>query len=91
VRLATVLTEYPLPVLLPPVTESRCGACDVCVKACPAGAPSGREWHAGLDRDEFFDAFRCREKCRELTARMIGKPVSICGICVSVCPRGRGK
>ncbi len=90
IRLATVLTEYPLDAGTP-VTGSRCGACEACVTACPAGAPSGREWHAGLDRDEFFDPFRCREKCLELTERRIGENISICGICVSVCPRGRGK
>ncbi|MBN1531309.1 MAG: epoxyqueuosine reductase [Spirochaetes bacterium] len=88
IRLATVLTEYPLE---PgePVTESRCGACTACVRACPAGAPSGRQWRAGLDRDEFFDPFKCREKCLELTERRIGQRISICGICVSVCPQGR--
>jgi epoxyqueuosine reductase len=37
VRLATVFTDLPLPAGRP-VSVGRCGACDLCVRACPAEA-----------------------------------------------------
>lgn len=88
-RLATVLVDY-LPEPLPaPVRESKCGACVLCVKACPAGALSGKLWNTAVDRDEFFDAFKCRDKCDELCLAATGVHQTICGICISVCPVGR--
>jgi len=91
IRLATVLIDKRPPLDSPPVEESRCGACSACVSACPAGAAGGGLWKAGVRREEFFDAFKCREKCRELSRKNIGADISLCGICVSVCPVGRGK
>ncbi len=89
VRLATVLTDMPLAPLGIPVRESRCGSCRKCVDACPAGAANGTVWKAGMDRGEFYDAFRCREKCRELSKARLDREISLCGICVSVCPFGK--
>lgn len=89
VRLATVLTDMPLVPLGVPVTESLCGRCRKCVDACPAGAANGTSWKAGMERDVFYDAFRCREKCRELSKTRLEREISLCGICVSVCPVGR--
>jgi epoxyqueuosine reductase len=89
IRLASVLLgETPLS-CPEPISESRCGSCDVCVRACPARAATGREWKAGLDRDEFFDAHKCRENCKMLSRLRLGEDVSLCGICVSLCPRGK--
>jgi epoxyqueuosine reductase len=88
-RLVTVLTDRPLVPLRPPVDSSRCGECEECVRACPGRAANGRAWDVRTDRDEFYDAFACRRKARELSRRRIGRDTSICGICVSVCPRGR--
>jgi epoxyqueuosine reductase QueG len=87
-RLVTVLAGRPLQPLRPPIDSSRCGECGECVRACPAGAANGRLWDIRTDRDEFYDAFACRRKARELSRRRIKRDVSICGICVSVCPRG---
>jgi epoxyqueuosine reductase len=89
VRLATVLTASPAGPLGVPITESQCGDCEVCVDACPARAATGEAWRVEIDRDSFYDAFRCRDKCRELTKAATGTNLSICGICVSVCPLGR--
>jgi epoxyqueuosine reductase QueG len=88
VRLSSVLLENPLPVTGPPVEESRCGACETCVKSCPGRAASGREWRAGVDRNEFFDPFSCRDTCRRLSKERLNEEISLCGICVSVCPKG---
>jgi epoxyqueuosine reductase QueG len=87
-RLASLLLDYPDLATGTPVAVSECGECDLCVQACPAQAASGQAWQAGLDRDEFFNAFRCREKCRELSWKNLGEAVSLCGRCVAICPRG---
>lgn len=88
VRLATVLTDVPLVAKHPPITESMCGECTICVKACPAGAANGLLWNTQLDRNDFYNPFKCREYCREISKHTLRKEISLCGICVSVCPRG---
>lgn len=89
-RLATVLTDSPLADSAVPVNESRCGSCRLCVNACPAGAANGRSWDVHASRDDFYNAFLCRETCRALTRKRVGIDASLCGICVSVCPVGKG-
>lgn len=89
VRLASILLSRFVEPAGEPIAESRCGSCDACVRACPARAASGAPWRAGVDRDEFFDPFRCRENCRMLARLRLGEDLSVCGICVSVCPRGK--
>ena len=91
VRLASVLTNYPLPLKKDPVEKSRCRDCDLCVSICPAQAANGVLWDTGVKREDFFDPFKCRDKCRELSQRNIGKDVTICGMCISVCPYGRNQ
>ncbi len=84
VRLGSVLTDAPLP---PgePVTAGRCGKCTDCVEACPASAPSGRQWQQGMSRADFFDAFACCRRAEEL-ARNAGIAETICGVCIAACP-----
>lgn len=88
-RLATILTPHPLENSGTPYLESKCGTCKICVEECPADAATGDLWNSGLDRDEFFNAFKCRAMCRTLGHKMIGKDKRLCGICVAVCPVGR--
>jgi epoxyqueuosine reductase QueG len=89
-RLASVLVDHPLKPLQPPIDKSRCGKCNVCVEACPAGAANGKLWNTKVDRDEFYDAFRCRDKAKEVSLAATGQnDDEICGICVSVCPVGK--
>jgi len=88
VRLATVLTDQPLETGTP-CEMSLCGDCMCCVEECPAEAADGMEWFPGLEREAFFDAFRCRKKCIELTRETMGKSdLAVCGICMAVCPVG---
>jgi epoxyqueuosine reductase len=89
VRLATLLTNVPLKSSGTPISKSECGDCILCVDKCPAGAATGEPWNTRLDRDEFFDAFKCRAMCRQVGHKMIGKNKRLCGICVAVCPVGR--
>lgn len=89
VRLATLLTDYKLQIKNKPYNESKCGKCNICVDKCPANAANGTLWNINTERALFFDAFKCRDKCRELANRNINKNISICGICISVCPMGK--
>lgn len=70
------------------IDESRCGNCTKCTDRCPADAISGKLWNISVDRDEFFDAFKCREKCKEYGEKFLKMNVRVCGICVAVCPFG---
>jgi len=87
IRLASVLTYAPLPTDSP-IDDSRCGRCDDCVAACPAQAANGLRWRAGLAREVFFDAFACRTYCRKISQETLGEAISLCGLCVRVCPVG---
>jgi epoxyqueuosine reductase len=74
VRYSTVLTDLVLPYDRP--VDEDCGACMLCVKACPGGA-IGRT-------PEEFDLDRCIETIGLITrTKNIGS--RICGICVRAC------
>jgi epoxyqueuosine reductase QueG len=89
IRLATVLTNHRFDNLGTPVTESQCGKCNICVEACPSQAASGKLWNVSLNRDQFYDAFKCRTMCRKLSLERLDKKISLCGVCVCVCPQGK--
>jgi epoxyqueuosine reductase len=88
-RLASVLTNYKFESLGTPVKTSKCGKCTVCVEKCPGQAASGMLWNTSIDRNDFFDAAKCRETCRSQSLKFIHKDISLCGVCVSVCPIGK--
>ena len=89
-RLVSILVNHPLKPLEPPINKSRCGKCNVCVEACPARAANGKLWNIKIDRDEFYDAFKCRDKAKEISLAATGQnDDEICGICIAVCPAGR--
>jgi epoxyqueuosine reductase QueG len=90
-RLASVLVDYPLKPLNPPIDKSKCGKCNLCVAACPAKAANGKLWNIHIDRDEFYSAAKCKETANRLTLEKIGRDMRLCGICVSVCPVGQDK
>lgn len=85
IRLATVLTDCEFPTT-EPVNKSRCGNCTMCVDACPGHAPSGKEWQMGKYRDLFFNPFACRTAARAMADQQIGINLTLCGICIAVCP-----
>ena len=89
IRLATVLTNHRFDNLGIPITESRCGKCNICVESCPSQAASGKLWNIHVDRDEYYDAFKCRDMCRKLSQEKLDKKISLCGICICVCPQGK--
>lgn len=87
VRLATVLTDMPLERQREIITGG-CGDCDICKKACPAGAISGINYEVGMNRDDFFSAEKCSSNMK--TYKDIGRG-AVCGICIKVCPKNRLK
>jgi epoxyqueuosine reductase QueG len=87
-RLVSILTSTLLECNEPPVEKSRCGACKICMDRCPAKAINGKLWDISVGREEFFDAFKCREMCKELGEKYLKMDVRVCGICVAVCPFG---
>jgi len=86
-RFASVLTTMPLRTDVP--LENGCGNCEICIKSCPAHAIRlsevlGKRWI----REQLFDP----DACNQRLVRFRDNPlygVSICGICVKVCPFGR--
>lgn len=88
IRLVTVLTNQKLNVGQP-IDNSLCRDCDICVRKCPAQASNGKSWLVGMRREDFFDAFKCRNTAKEIAKLRIGIDEPICGICIAVCPVGK--
>lgn len=86
-RLGTVLTDLVLP-CENELLKSRCSACSRCVRACPALALTGNEWHMGDERERIVDAKACSEYMNR-NFKHIGRG-SVCGICIKVCTAGAG-
>ena len=84
IRFTSVLTNAGLDAGQP-VNESQCGDCRECQDKCPAGAVSGRNWHLGLDREDFFQALVCQQKIFE-RGKAIGRSDVTCGLCIKACP-----
>jgi len=85
VRLGTVLTNMKFN-YSEAIVESKCGDCDLCVKACPAIALVGDKWNPEINRFRLVDPKACSEYMNS-RFKMIGRG-SVCGICVKTCPRG---
>lgn len=85
IRITTVLTDAELPVN-EPVSQSLCGNCTACVDACPGNTISGKDWQAGVPRDFMYDAFACQKTARQIAATQVGIQLTLCGICINVCP-----
>lgn len=87
-RMASILTNYPLHPTGTPINQSQCGECNLCVQNCPAGAINGGLWRQTIDRDQYYNAFKCKKMCSYLAKKNIGEDKPICGICIAVCPYG---
>ncbi|MDR1184518.1 MAG: hypothetical protein LBK67_06950, partial [Coriobacteriales bacterium] len=85
IRITSILTDAPLEVA-EPINDSRCGDCFVCQSLCPAHAVSGRQWHAGLAREKFWDADACRETARARSLDSLHEEITLCGLCILMCP-----
>ena len=84
IRLTSVLTNAALPEG-DPIHNSQCGECYECLTFCPAKAPTGKNWQAGIEREDLFDAPACYRQTRKwMKERNLDR--HICGICIVVCP-----
>jgi epoxyqueuosine reductase len=89
VRLVTVLTDLPLHPDGP--IRNRCGTCQECAKACPAGAIRNVRTESHYEKREHAVAL---EKCHALVKTFAARPgigARICGVCVRACPWGNKK
>lgn len=87
-RLVSILLKTPLIPKSNPINKSRCGTCNICVDICPAKAANGKLWNISVEREEFFDPWKCRKQCAEFGKKKLGIDARICGICVAACPIG---
>jgi len=90
VRLSTILTDAPLKAGT--IMESACHTCQVCARACPAGAIKGREFSESETDSARLDPHKCYE-FMEKRKKAWGIEIErcVCGLCVAVCPYGKRK
>ncbi len=63
VRISCLLIDYEMPVFRGEVI-SKCGACDICVRACPHGFIAGQTWHENVRRSALLDYKKCATKSK---------------------------
>ncbi len=83
IRLATVLTNYPLNAKNN-IIQNGCGSCRICVDKCPAGAIGGSNYVYGEPRSTIFDAEKCSQHMKR-AYQHIGRG-AVCGVCITCCP-----
>ena len=87
VRWISILTEAPVEPTGGPA-EQQCGDCTMCVDICPVHAFTGRAFDPAESRELRFDVARCKAHQRRMHDEV---GVSLCGLCLYVCPRGRNR
>jgi len=85
VRWISILTDAPLFPTGSPL-EQQCGTCTACVDICPQNAFTGRPFHRDEPREDRFDAAACDRHFKELEQSY---SVSVCGLCLYICPHGK--
>jgi len=88
VRWVSVLTNALLEVTGGP-TKEQCGSCQECVEICPVQAFTGRPFREEEPREVRYDA----SKCDRYFANMKEEKgdLAVCGLCLYVCPYGKGR
>lgn len=84
IRLTTVITDMPLMVGTA-IDESKCGQCEGCRQACPAGAVKGVNWSVDKERDAYYDSYKCMNEATRV-CEPLGIIHKICGRCIIACP-----
>jgi epoxyqueuosine reductase QueG len=88
-RLVSIILKCPVIPKSKPIDISRCGTCNICVEICPAKAANGILWDITVEREKFFDPWKCRNQCAEFGRLRLEMDARVCGICVAACPIGR--
>jgi epoxyqueuosine reductase len=87
IRLGTVLTDIPL-ISSKPLEGLNCGNCTKCIDACPIGAIKSSKFELyPAKREDVLDVKKCHTRLEKFR-KMEFIDVSICGVCVKVCPIG---
>ena len=87
VLLGTILTDCNLSEGFSDLSsENICEECNLCVKACPAMALSGKSFDSKNPSSPIIDALACSKFMKE-KFQHIGRG-AVCGICIKVCPKG---
>ncbi|MEA5010342.1 MAG: epoxyqueuosine reductase [Angelakisella sp.] len=86
VRLGTIFTNMPMPIVEPKPLPVPCGSCTQCTDACPAHAIKGNTYGAGIPDFMLVDPCACSTYMKE-HFKKIGRG-AVCGVCMRVCPRG---
>lgn len=84
VRISSLLTNASLE-CDEPINQSRCGACSLCVKKCPAQALKGTLWNTDTPREELINIKKCYKKQVEIMSKKTGIETDLCGKCFAVC------
>lgn len=87
VRWGTVLTNAPLKPTGEPL-DDRCGDCTECVDICPVRAFTGKHFIPEDPREARYHADKCNRYFQSMEAK---GDLRVCGLCLYVCPYGRGK
>lgn len=84
IRWTTVLTNAPLEENKA-ISETKCGTCRQCMRACPVQAIKGKNFVEYEPRSVRLDVSKCKNYFMELDS--LGK-LQVCAMCVYVCPYG---
>jgi epoxyqueuosine reductase len=87
-RLTSILLKESVVSHTRPINKSKCGSCRLCVDICPAQAATGTTWDINIEREIFFDAWKCRNQCAEFGRTRLSANARVCGMCVAACPIG---
>jgi epoxyqueuosine reductase len=87
VRFISILTNAPLETANNPL-EQRCKDCLACVEICPVKAIKGRNYYEGEPRESRMDYTRCNSYFKKLEEK---QKYPVCGLCLYVCPFGKGR
>ena len=85
-----VLTDAPLAAAWDRPLERRCGRCHRCIDICPVGAYREVPFREEDDLDMRFDATKCGEHRAAQGGGTVTEKAGGCGLCVQICPYGRG-
>jgi epoxyqueuosine reductase len=86
-RLISILTDAPLESADNQI-EQKCGDCQECVKICPVQATKGNNYRSGDPREQRLDFKKCHDYFEYLKKT---RSYPVCGLCLYVCPHGKGK
>lgn len=84
VRWISILTNAPL-IPTSKQMEEKCGECNKCVTICPVKAFTNRSFKKDEPRELRYNARKCEKYFESMKEK---EKVSVCGMCLYICPYG---